>query len=205
MAAPGTRRRPPSRSTAATSASRRSTIERSSGWTIRGRRPTDPVLGAATQDALDCRALVADEPVLAQDHDAVRRVLDERPEPLLAALQVDEQQPLGRRLFLEAPVLARQDARRAAERQPDEDDEQARRDDGHDEHAGPGGVDPLLDEAGVLVDVVDADRIAIDGAADRDEQLEIVPGTAGRALADARAPGRGAPSPSTYRATPSPA
>ncbi len=45
-----------------------------------------------------------------------------------------------------------------------------------DEHARPGGVDALLDEPGVLVDVVDADRIAVDGTPDRDEQLEEATG-----------------------------
>ena len=117
---PGTRPSPPSRWSAATSASSRSTVARSSGWTSAVAGRPMPVLGATTQDALDRRALVADRAVLAEDDDAVRRVLDERPEPLLAALEVDEQQPLGRRLLLESAVLARQDARRAAERQPDE-------------------------------------------------------------------------------------
>ena len=57
-----------------------------------------------------------------------------------------------------------------------------------DEHAGPRGVDPLLDQAGVLVDVVDADRIAVDGAADRDEQLEEVAGQRRQAVAGPAAP-----------------
>ena len=98
-----------------------------------GGRPRSPAgrsrSSGRRQDALDGRALVADQTVLAQDEDAVRGVLDERPEALLAALQVHQQQPLGRRLLLEPAVLAGQDARRATERKPDEADQQARRDD----------------------------------------------------------------------------
>ena len=138
-----------------------------------GRLQTDVVLGATTQDALDRRTLIPDQPIGTEDDHAIRGVLDERSEPLLAALQIDEQEPLGRRLLLESTVLTGEDARSATERQPDEQDQEARGNDRHDEHDGPGGVDPLLGEACVLVDVIDADRIAVDGAADRDEHVEI--------------------------------
>ena len=88
-------------------------------------RLADPLLRPAAEDALDGRALVADQAIRAQDDDTVRCVLDERPESLLVALHVDQQQAFGRRLLLEAAVLAGEDARGATEGEPDEGDEQA--------------------------------------------------------------------------------
>ena len=137
------------------------------GVNVGGDTAPDPVFRPPTQDPLDGWALIPDQPVLAEDHDAVRGILDKRLETFFAASQVDEQQPLRGRLLLESAVLARQDARSATECQPDHGDQQARRDDGHDEHSRPRRVDALVDEAGILVDVVDADRIAVHGAADR--------------------------------------
>jgi hypothetical protein len=142
---------------------------------IRGRRSTDPILCASTEDPLDGWALVADQAVVAEDEDAVGGILDEGSKALLTTLKVDDEQPLGHRLLEQASVLEGQDARRTAERDRDEDDEEARRDDGNEEDAGPGRGDAILDQPCILVDVVDTDRIAVDDAADRDEEFEVVP------------------------------
>ena len=84
---------------------------------VGGHPAPDPVLRPAPEDPFDSRALIADEPVLAEDHDAVRRVLDQRSEALLAAPEVHQQQPFGRGLLLEPAVLARQ-ARATRHRAP---------------------------------------------------------------------------------------
>ena len=95
------------------------------GMDVRANRLADPFLRPAAEDPLDGRTLVADQAILAEHDHAVRCVLDERPEALLVALHVDEQEALGRRLLLEAAVLACQHPRRATEGQPDEGDQQA--------------------------------------------------------------------------------
>ncbi len=121
----------------------------------------------------DRRALVLDDAVGPQHGDDIRRVAYQRAEALLASLKVDHQQPLGRRLLLETAVLRREHARCATEREHDEPAQQARRDQRQDEHAKTRRVDAGFDPLCVLVDVVHADRIAVDHPPDGDEQLEI--------------------------------
>ncbi len=84
----------------------RSTVGRSSGWMSVADRLADPFVRTPAEDALDGRALVADQAILAEHDDAVGRVLDERPETLLVALHVDEEEAFGRGLLLETAVLA---------------------------------------------------------------------------------------------------
>ena len=142
-------------------------------------RLADPLPRVSSEDALDGRALVADQPILAQHDDPVGCVLDERSEALLLALHVDEQESLGRGLLLEAAVLTCEHPRCAAKSEPEEGDQQGRSHDRDDEHAGSRAVDPLFDEPGVLVQLVDADRVAVDGTPDRDVQLEEMTGHRG--------------------------
>ena len=137
------------------------------------RRAPDPLGVGSPQDPFDGRALIPDETVGAEDDHAIRGVPDQRAEALLAPLQVDEQQSFGRGLVLQLAILTGQDPRGAAERQHDERGQHARGDEGDHEHTQAGRRDAFLDAAGILVDVVDADGIAVDHPSDRDEQLEI--------------------------------
>jgi hypothetical protein len=152
------------------------------GMGLGRQRLTETVVGPPAEDALDGRALVADQAVLAEHEHAVRCVAHERAEPFLAALQIDKQKALGGGLLVQTPVLGSEHPRRATECQPDEGGEHARGDECHDEHARADRRHPLLDEARVLVHVVDADGIAVDRATDRDEQLEVAPGDGRQAL-----------------------
>ena len=134
----------------------------------RRERPALPVGRGVAQDPLHRDALEPDAPVGVEDRLGVRRVLEQRPEPGLAAAQVGGQ-------LHQPAVLGRERPRGRVERAPQHQQQDRRGQSGHDEHVAPRRLDELDDRGRVLVDLVGPDHRPV-RCADRQVDLEVVLG-----------------------------
>ena len=134
----------------------------------RGELPALPVGRGVPEDPFQGDALEPDPAVGVEDGLGVRRVLQQGPEPGLAAAQVGGQ-------LHQPAVLARERPRRRVERAPQHQEQHGRGQPRHDEHVAARRLDELDDRGRVLVDLVGPDHRPV-RRADRQVDLEVVVG-----------------------------
>ena len=134
----------------------------------RGELPALPVGRGVAEDPFQGDALEADPAVGVEDGLGVRRVLEQGPEPGLAAAQVGGQ-------LHQPAVLARERPRRRVERAPQHQEQHGRGQPRHDEHVAARRLDELDDRGRVLVDLIGPDHRPV-RRADRQVDLEVVVG-----------------------------